>query len=241
MASWTRFSGRDVAAIEEFLRVVCSGGYDGPAPDTRAVELVRSVIAHQHTVEAETSELGLAEDAAAYLAACANAVVTAESVPVEPPPEPRTADEPVRRAVAFMQKHLRDELAIADIAAAGFVSVRTIQMAFRHHLHTTPMAYLRELRLHAAHDELDQMLRRRRLHGHRDRHRVGLQPSRPFRCGLPAPLRPIPAHHPQRAGLARRERTEARETGPPRSLSEQRRPAGKLLLNSSPAVQFLGV
>ncbi|WP_148311007.1 AraC family transcriptional regulator [Nocardia brasiliensis] len=156
MASWTRFSGRDVAAIEEFLRVVCSGGYDGPAPDMRAVELVRSVIAHQHTVEAETGELGLAEDAAAYLAACANAVVTADSVPVEPPPEPRTADEPVRRAVAFMQKHLRDELAIADIAAAGFVSVRTIQMAFRHHLHTTPMAYLRELRLHAAHDELDQ-------------------------------------------------------------------------------------
>ncbi|WP_338772976.1 helix-turn-helix transcriptional regulator [Nocardia vulneris] len=154
MTARTRFSGRDVAAIEDFLRVVCSRGYDGPAPDMRAVELVRSVIAHQHTVEAEISELGLAEDAAAYLAACANAVVPAEIVQVEP--APRAAGEPVRRAVSFMQKHLRDELAIADIAAAGFVSVRTIQLAFRHHLHTTPMAYLRELRMHAAHDELDQ-------------------------------------------------------------------------------------
>ncbi|QUQ68576.1 helix-turn-helix transcriptional regulator [Kutzneria sp. CA-103260] len=60
----------------------------------------------------------------------------------------------VRRAVAFIDDHAQADLAVADIAAAIHVSVRTVQLAFRRHLGTTPMGYLRRVRLTHAHAEL---------------------------------------------------------------------------------------
>jgi transcriptional regulator GlxA family with amidase domain len=39
------------------------------------------------------------------------------------------------------------DISVADIAAAANVSIRTIQLAFRRHLDTTPNAYLRRVRL----------------------------------------------------------------------------------------------
>ena len=41
-----------------------------------------------------------------------------------------------------------------DIARAACVTVRAIQLAFRRHLDTTPMAHLRSLRLERAHQQL---------------------------------------------------------------------------------------
>ncbi|WP_433291778.1 helix-turn-helix transcriptional regulator [Actinoplanes sp. CA-030573] len=38
--------------------------------------------------------------------------------------------------------------------AAAHVSIRTIQLAFRRHLNTTPTRYLRRVRLHRVHHEL---------------------------------------------------------------------------------------
>ncbi len=43
---------------------------------------------------------------------------------------------------------------MADIAAAVYVTPRTVQYMFRRHLATTPSAYLREVRLRRAHEEL---------------------------------------------------------------------------------------
>jgi AraC-like DNA-binding protein len=74
--------------------------------------------------------------------------------------EPTTADQhdanpPVlRRAVAFIDEHAHEDITVADIAAAGKVTVRAVQLAFRRHLGTTPMAYLRRVRLGHAHREL---------------------------------------------------------------------------------------
>ncbi|WP_067889137.1 helix-turn-helix transcriptional regulator [Nocardia vaccinii] len=60
----------------------------------------------------------------------------------------------VRRAVAYMESHILDDIAVGDIAAASYVTARTLQLAFRRHLDTTPMEYLRRMRLHGAHEEL---------------------------------------------------------------------------------------
>jgi AraC-like DNA-binding protein len=59
-----------------------------------------------------------------------------------------------RRAVSFIEQHAHTEICLADIAAAANVSIRALQLAFRRHLDTTPMAYLRAVRLDHAHRDL---------------------------------------------------------------------------------------
>lgn len=60
----------------------------------------------------------------------------------------------LRRAIAFIEEHAQEDIAIADIAAAAFVSVRAVQLAFRRHLDSTPLEYLRRVRLTHAHRQL---------------------------------------------------------------------------------------
>jgi transcriptional regulator GlxA family with amidase domain len=56
--------------------------------------------------------------------------------------------------MTFIEANPDLDITVADIARAAHVSVRAIQVAFRRHLHTTPMAYLRRVRLDAARAEL---------------------------------------------------------------------------------------
>jgi anti-anti-sigma factor len=60
----------------------------------------------------------------------------------------------LRRAMAFIEAAPDRDLSLADIARAAHVTPRAVQLAFRRHLGTTPMAYLRRVRLAEAHDEL---------------------------------------------------------------------------------------
>ncbi|WP_433417810.1 helix-turn-helix domain-containing protein [Microtetraspora malaysiensis] len=60
----------------------------------------------------------------------------------------------MRRALAFLEAHPDQDVTVADIAAAAHVTVRTIRLAFRRHLDTTPVGYLRRIRLHHAHEDL---------------------------------------------------------------------------------------
>jgi AraC-like DNA-binding protein len=60
----------------------------------------------------------------------------------------------LRRAVAFIDASADLDIGIADIAAAAGASRRSIQLAFRRHLDTTPTDYLRRVRLDGAHREL---------------------------------------------------------------------------------------
>ncbi|RZU51664.1 AraC family transcriptional regulator [Krasilnikovia cinnamomea] len=60
----------------------------------------------------------------------------------------------LRRAVAYIDEHLADDISAAEIAAAAHVSIRALQLAFRRHLGMPPMAYLRRARLHQAHQDL---------------------------------------------------------------------------------------
>ncbi len=60
----------------------------------------------------------------------------------------------LRRAISFIEANLDRPIDIAEIAAAARVSARAVQLAFRRHPGTTPMAYLRRARLDRARAEL---------------------------------------------------------------------------------------
>jgi len=97
--------------------------------------------------------LGAAERLLAELA------IAAFSAEVAPAPARHTdldARSPatLRRAIAFIEANADRDVGIEEIAAAARVSRRAVQQAFRRHLDTTPTAFLRRVRLDAAHREL---------------------------------------------------------------------------------------
>lgn len=75
---------------------------------------------------------------------------------VEPTIEDRHDSHPrtLRRAIAYIESHAEEEITVADIAAAAHVTIRALQHAFRRHRDTTPMGYVRLVRLRQAHLEL---------------------------------------------------------------------------------------
>ncbi|UXA20041.1 helix-turn-helix transcriptional regulator [Mycobacterium sp. SMC-4] len=60
----------------------------------------------------------------------------------------------LRLAVDFIQQNAHYDITIRDIAAASDVTPRALQYAFREHLDTTPLEYLRRVRLERAHQAL---------------------------------------------------------------------------------------
>lgn len=57
-------------------------------------------------------------------------------------------------AMSFIAENVTSPIVLADVAAAVSVSPRALQIAFRQHLRSTPMAYLRHLRLQGVHAAL---------------------------------------------------------------------------------------
>ncbi|MET7966380.1 helix-turn-helix transcriptional regulator [Micromonospora sp. NPDC005305] len=95
--------------------------------------------------------------AARTLAAAALAVFPNTALTEPTAQDRRDAVVPtVRRAIAFMEEHAEQDISPADVAAAAAVSIRALQLAFRRHLDSTPMAQLRRIRLERAHHELRQ-------------------------------------------------------------------------------------
>lgn len=60
----------------------------------------------------------------------------------------------LRRAIAYIETNPDLDVGLLDIARVARVSPRAVQLAFRHHLDTTPMAYLRRIRPDRAHADL---------------------------------------------------------------------------------------
>jgi transcriptional regulator GlxA family with amidase domain len=58
------------------------------------------------------------------------------------------------QAIDFMHANMHRPLTVIDIAEAVGVSVRSLQAGFRQFKDTTPVAYLRRIRLQTAHAEL---------------------------------------------------------------------------------------
>jgi AraC-like DNA-binding protein len=68
--------------------------------------------------------------------------------------ERRVAPRAIRHAVEIIEEEAHLPLTLSSIAARSHISVRTLQQGFQRHLDTTPMAYLREVRLRRAHETL---------------------------------------------------------------------------------------
>ncbi|MFI6237161.1 helix-turn-helix transcriptional regulator [Micromonospora sp. NPDC050784] len=113
---------------------------------------VRDVVLDSPAAGAQSLVIG---NAARMLAAAALAVFPNTAFT-----EPTAADRndattaTLRRAIAFLEEHADRDISAADIAGAAGVSLRAVQLAFRRHLGTTPMAYLRRIRLVRAHHDL---------------------------------------------------------------------------------------
>lgn len=69
-----------------------------------------------------------------------------------PPPAPGV--RPVAQAVELLRSDLAHPWTVAELAAEVSLNVRSLQEGFRRSLDTTPMAYLRRLRLDRVHEEL---------------------------------------------------------------------------------------
>ena len=62
--------------------------------------------------------------------------------------------DPVRLACRFIEANAHLDIALDDIARAASLSSRGLQHAFKKQLGTSPLGYLRQVRLTRAHDEL---------------------------------------------------------------------------------------
>ena len=94
----------------------------------------------------------------------------------------------LRDAVSFIQDNADADIGLEDIAAAVNVSPRSVQYAFRRNLGTTPLEYLRRVRLDRAHRDLKAADPGER-HRHRDRRTLGVQPRGPVQPGLQGGVR----------------------------------------------------
>jgi transcriptional regulator GlxA family with amidase domain len=70
----------------------------------------------------------------------------------------RSSDSPasplLARATAYIHDNAHRDITLSDIAQAVKVTPRSVQYTFRRHLGTTPLEYLRRVRLDHAHREL---------------------------------------------------------------------------------------
>ncbi len=60
----------------------------------------------------------------------------------------------LKAAVGYIQDNLHRSLTVSEIATSVGISIRALQASFQRHLHTTPLRYLRQVRLEQAHREL---------------------------------------------------------------------------------------
>ncbi|SOX52541.1 AraC family transcriptional regulator [Mycobacterium ahvazicum] len=68
--------------------------------------------------------------------------------------EVRLAPRAIRSAIEIIEEEAHLPLTLTSIATRTHISVRTLQQGFQRHLDTSPMAYLREVRLRRAHHAL---------------------------------------------------------------------------------------
>ncbi|MEU6215815.1 helix-turn-helix transcriptional regulator [Streptomyces sp. NPDC047023] len=105
---------------------------------------------------ARQSPLVLAS-AAQHLAATVLAAVPNSTHHVEPAlADTRDANtRTLRLAITFIEDNAHRGITTADIAGVARVTPRALQYAFKRHAQTTPLAYLRQVRLARAHAELE--------------------------------------------------------------------------------------
>ncbi|MFJ4205343.1 helix-turn-helix transcriptional regulator [Streptomyces sviceus] len=126
-----------------------------PAAGDRLRTTIRYVQDHVLADAAVADQPLVASTAAQHLAATVLATFPS-TASTDPTGSDRQDAHPaaLRRALAYIDDHADRPLTVAQIAEAAHISVRALQYAFRRHLDSTPLAYLRRVRLSHAHDEL---------------------------------------------------------------------------------------
>lgn len=125
-----------------------------PAAGARWLSTARHVQAMLADTDSPTNPLFV--EAAGRLLAASTLAAFPSNAPTDVAATQRHDSHPavLRRAIAYVESYADTDITLADVANASSVSVRSIQLAFRRHLGTTPMGYLRTVRLAHAHDDL---------------------------------------------------------------------------------------
>lgn len=156
-ASFTDIDLFEECLVDGFGEVVALGGCVVRARDSRgqpSAAPARRILDDDHTA-ASPLILG---SAARLLAATALAVFPNNLLPehglTAHGGDGRTSPDTVRRAEEFLHAHAHLDIDLTDIAAACLVTPRALQYAFARHHDTSPMRYLRRVRLARAHQDL---------------------------------------------------------------------------------------
>lgn len=151
LALLAEVSGED--ALGEPLRAVGPG----PAPPDLARHWRTTTAYVRRALLTEPDALGsplVLGATARLLAASALALCGATARPTTRRDTADAGGRTLRRAIAYLEEHAHQDVTVTQVAAAARVSPRALQLAFRRHLDTTPMSYLRDIRLRRAHREL---------------------------------------------------------------------------------------
>jgi AraC-like DNA-binding protein len=114
------------------------------------VSYVKDVVLADETL-APTVVLGIA----GHLLAAVTMATFPNTAIADPIPDDRN-DHPVllRRAIEFIEANADRNISLRDITETVCLTPRAVQYMFRRYLDTTPLQYLRRIRLHYAHHEL---------------------------------------------------------------------------------------
>jgi AraC family ethanolamine operon transcriptional activator len=74
--------------------------------------------------------------------------------PVPSRPSPQSRRRALRRAQEYMHAHARERISLSDLCSASECSERTLRQAFRECYGTSPMAFIKKLRLQGLRQEL---------------------------------------------------------------------------------------
>jgi AraC-like DNA-binding protein len=144
-------------AARGFPHSACALALDSPRPveaEKRALwqETVHYVDRLLASDVCATSPLVLGQ-AARMLAAVASTMFPATTAD-EPGVSSASSSGVLRRAMAYIDENAHIDFGLSDLARAAHASPRAVQYAFRLHLDTTPMMFLRRVRLTRAHRDL---------------------------------------------------------------------------------------
>ena len=116
-----------------------------------AIDFTRAAV---HADAPETSTL-VAATTASFLASMVVATLPTNAT-LDPDARERADARPalLRKATAFIDANAHTDIMLTDIAAAVYVTPRTLQYTFRRYLDMSPMEYLRRVRLDHAHQQL---------------------------------------------------------------------------------------
>jgi AraC-like DNA-binding protein len=167
-ARWTEMDITAVGLSSQLLdedAALLTGGEDGHvtfqmgpplSPSTRGHWLhIQRFVAHNLTTNPQVAGSPLARRGLIRLLNGATLACFPNTTHhVEPDSGIGATPAPVRRAVAYIDEHADTVIDLADLCAAARLSPRALQAAFRRHLDTTPLGYLRRVRLDRTHRQL---------------------------------------------------------------------------------------